>query len=250
MLKLILTFAGAVSLAACATAEQPAVATNAPGMVSAADPRAAAAGAEILRQGGSAADAAFATLLALNVVEPQSSGIGGGGFLVYSEGGRDPVTYDGRETAPSAATGTWLFKDGRPMPFGEARPGGKSVGVPGNIRMMAEAHEKHGKLPWSALFQPAIRLARDGFQVTPRLFNALSSENGVGGMSPQARQIFFGADGKPLPVGSTVEESGVRGVPRAGCGTRSGQFLRRPERAGDRRGGKRCRPQSRADDGR
>ena len=204
MLKHIVIFAGALSLAGCATAEPPRNTTNAPGMVSAADPRAAAAGAEVLRQGGSAADAAFATLLALNVVEPQSSGIGGGGFLVYSEGARAPVTYDGRETAPSAATGTYLFKNGQPMPFEDARLGGKSVGVPGNIRMMAEAHAKHGKLPWSALFQPAIRLARDGFQVTPRLYNALSSERGVGGMSPEARQIFFGADGKALPVGSTV----------------------------------------------
>ena len=200
----LLFTAALLALAGCTTSSVSAPATAAPGMVSAADPRAAAAGAEILRQGGSAADAAFATLLALNVVEPQSSGIGGGGFLVYSQGGRDPVTYDGRETAPAAATGTYLFRDGQPMAFNDARPGGKSVGVPGNIRMMAEAHEKHGKLPWSALFQPAIRLARDGFQVTPRLFNALSSENGVGGISAEARQIFFGADGKPLPVGSTV----------------------------------------------
>src|SRR5207237_10622687 len=92
----------------------------------------------------------------------------------------------------------------QPMAFNDARPGGKSVGVPGNIRMMAEAHEKHGKLPWAALFQPAIRLARNGFQVSARLFNALGSENGVSGMSPEARQIFFGSDGKPLPVGSTV----------------------------------------------
>ena len=194
----LLFTAALFAVAGCTTSSVSAPVTAAPGMVSAADPRAAAAGAEILRQGGSAADAAFATLLALNVVEPQSSGIGGGGFLVYSQGGRDPVTYDGRETAPAAATGTYLFRDGQPMAFSDARPGGKSVGVPGNIRMMAEAHAKHGKLPWSALFQPAIRLARDGFQVTPRLYNALSSENGVGGNSPQARGILFGPDGNRL----------------------------------------------------
>src|SRR3954453_20725773 len=143
--------------------------TSALGMVSAADPRAAAAGVEILREGGSAADAAFATLLALNVVEPQSSGIGGGGYFVYSERGGAPVTYDGREKAPAAANPTWFYKGGQPMEWSDARPGGKSVGVPANIRMMALAHQPSGKLPWAALFQPAIRLARDGFAVTSRL---------------------------------------------------------------------------------
>ena len=135
-------------------------------MVSAADPRAAAAGTEILREGGSAADAAFATLLALNVVEPQSSGIGGGGYLVYSERGGPAVTFDGREKAPAAATGTWFYKNGQPMEFDDAQPGGKSVGVPGNIRMMALAHQRYGKVPWAALFQPAIKLAREGFKVS------------------------------------------------------------------------------------
>ena len=173
-------------------------------MVSAADPRAAAAGAEILRRGGSAADAAFATLLALNVVEPQSSGIGGGGYLVYSERGGSPVTYDGRETAPAAATGTWFFRDGQPMPFSEAQPGGKSVGVPGNIRMMALAHCEHGKLPWAALFQPAIRLARGGFAITPRLRNSLDHYRATGALSAQARALFYGADGNPLAVGTIV----------------------------------------------
>jgi len=177
-------------------------------MVSAADPRAAAAGVEMLRQGGTAADAAFATLLALNVVEPQSSGIGGGGFLIYDDGDGSPQTYDGRETAPMAAKGDWFLVDGKPMPFDQAQPGGKSVGVPGNIRLMADAHREHGKLPWKALFQPAIRLARDGFKVTERLNSALSRGDDTGssiaGLTAAGRALYFGADGKPLPVGATI----------------------------------------------
>ena len=179
---------------------QPAV----PGMVSAADPRAALAGVEILREGGSAADAAFATLLALNVVEPQSSGIGGGGYLVYSERGGPAVTFDGREKAPAAATGTWFFKNGQPMQFKDAQPGGKSVGVPGNLRMMALAHQRFGKVSWSALFQPAIRLARDGFKITPRLYNSLLKYPATGALSAEARTIFYLSDGQPKPVGTVV----------------------------------------------
>ncbi|HET7575526.1 MAG TPA: gamma-glutamyltransferase [Sphingomicrobium sp.] len=175
-----------------------------PGMVSAADRRAADAGVEMLRQGGTAADAAFATLLALNVVEPQSSGIGGGGYLVYSDKGGPPVSYDGREIAPHAATGTWFFKDGQPMAFRDAQPGGKSVGVPGNLRMMALAHREHGKLPWAALFQPAIKLARDGFKITPRLYNSLLKYPATGALSAEARAIFYQADGQPKPVGTLV----------------------------------------------
>jgi gamma-glutamyltranspeptidase/glutathione hydrolase len=175
------------------------------GMVSAADRRAAEAGVEMLRQGGTAADAAFATLLALNVVEPQSSGIGGGGYLVYSDKGGPAVTYDGRETAPHAATGTWFFKDGRPMAFRDAQPGGKSVGVPGNLRMMALAHREHGKLPWAALFQPAIKLARDGFKITPRLHNSLLKYPATGALSAEARTIFYRADGQPKPIGTLVK---------------------------------------------
>jgi gamma-glutamyltranspeptidase/glutathione hydrolase len=174
-------------------------------MVSAADPRAAAAGVEILREGGTAADAAFATLLALNVVEPQSSGIGGGGYLVYSERGAPPATFDGREKAPAAANGTWFFKNGQPMQFTDAQPGGKSVGVPGNIRMMAQAHERYGKVPWATLFQPAIRLARDGFRITPRLHNSLLKYPATGALSAEARAIFYQADGQPKAVGTIVK---------------------------------------------
>src|SRR5258708_21783288 len=141
------------------------VAQHGPGMISAADPRAAEAGAQMLREGGSAVDAAFATLLALNVVEPQSSGIGGGGYLVYSFHGASPVTYDGRETAPHAAAATWFFRNGQPMRHDEAIPGGKSVGVPGNLQIMGLTHKRCGKLPWKALLRHAIRLPRDGFMI-------------------------------------------------------------------------------------
>ncbi|MBC7497765.1 MAG: gamma-glutamyltransferase, partial [Sphingomonadaceae bacterium] len=145
-------------------------------MVSAADPRAAAAGVEMLRAGGSAMDAVAATVLALTVVEPQSSGIGGGGLLVYQKaGGRMPATFDGREKAPMAATEA-LFLDaaGKPLPRGMAIPGGKSVGVPGNVAMLKLAHAKYGRLPWATLFGPATRLARGGYDVTPRLASAIA----------------------------------------------------------------------------
>jgi gamma-glutamyltranspeptidase/glutathione hydrolase len=195
----------AASLAiAGAAVPVPAAQPAPPGMVSAADPRAAAAGVEILREGGSAADAAFATLLALNVVEPESSGIGGGGYLVYSDRGAPAVTFDGREKAPAAANGTWFYKDRQPMPFSDAQPGGRSVGVPGNLRMMALAHQRFGKLPWAALFKPAIRLARDGFRITPRLYNALDKYPATGALSAEARTLFYQADGHPKPAGTLV----------------------------------------------
>jgi len=174
-------------------------------MVSAADPRAAEAGAEMLRAGGNAVDAAIATLVTLNVVEPQSSGIGGGGYLVYSNRGGPPVTYDGRETAPAAARPDWWLVEGQPMPFSQAQPGGKSVGVPGNLRMIALAHREHGKLPWATLFQPAIRLARKGFRITPRLHNSLDHYRATGALSAEARALFYNADGTAKPVGAIVK---------------------------------------------
>ena len=202
----------ASALGACVTPQTPIAPPTAPhaapdvaaGMVSAADPRAAAAGAEMLRQGGTAADAAFATLLALNVVEPQSSGIGGGGFLIYDDGDGVPQTYDGRETAPMAARGDWFIVDGRVQTPDEAIPGGRSVGVPGNVRLMALAHSAHGKLPWSKLFEPAIRLARDGFVISPRLHIFLNRYRETGAMSAEARALFYAADGTALPAGTLV----------------------------------------------
>jgi gamma-glutamyltranspeptidase/glutathione hydrolase len=175
-------------------------------MVSAADPRAAEAGRWILNQGGSAADAAIAIQIALTVVEPQSSGIGGGSFFVYHDSKSGQVfTYDGRERAPHAAGGTYFFgPDGQPLPHDQAVPGGKSVGVPGNIRLMALVHERHGRLPWAKLFEPAIRLARDGFAITARMRGALANEPELAGMSAWGRGHFYGADGQPKPVGTIL----------------------------------------------
>lgn len=201
--RLFLIFAAPLALAACATIPVDPVSEQ--GMVSAADPRAAEAGAAMLRQGGNATDAAMAMMLALTVVEPQSSGIGGGGFLVLDpEGDGDPATYDGRETAPASAMPDRFMVDGKPMPFIEAWPGGKSVGVPGNIALMASAHADHGTLPWKNLFAPAIALARDGFTISPRLRDTLATAKRTGALSAQGRALYYGADGKPVPVGTVV----------------------------------------------
>ncbi|WP_413246422.1 gamma-glutamyltransferase [Sphingomonas sp. 1P06PA] len=183
----------------------PGVAHAAGGVVSAADPRAAAAGQAMLRQGGSATDAAMAMMLALTVVEPQSSGIGGGGFLVHHDAATGRIeTIDGRETAPASAGPTrFLDADGKPLPYSRAVPGGFSVGVPGNIRLMAMAHAKWGKLPWATLFQPAITLAEDGFTISGSTGRALASAAKNWNDFPEARAIWW-ADGKPRTAGSTI----------------------------------------------
>ena len=187
-----------------------------PGMVSAADPRAAQAGAEMLRAGGSAADAAFATMLALTVVEPQSSGIGGGGFLLYHDGAsRRLSSYDGRETAPHAATPAYfLGPDGRPRARDEAIAGGLSVGVPGNIRLIEMAHERHGRLAWARLFGPAIRLAREGFAITPRMRRALAAPGALAGMTPWGRAQYYAADGQPKPAGTLIRNPALAALLR------------------------------------
>ncbi len=197
-----LALAAAVPVPVLAAAPAPTDGDH--GIVSAADPRAAAAGAEILRAGGSATDAAIATMLALGVVEPQSSGIGGGGFMVTASAGGQVDSYDGREAAPAAATPQWFYRDGRPMDHGEAVPGGRSVGVPGNLALAALAHGRHGHLPWARLFEPAIRLARDGFAMSPRLNASLALFKSIAAMDPAARALWFDAEGKPLAVGTTV----------------------------------------------
>lgn len=181
------------------------LAAQSKGIASSADPRATAAGAEILAKGGSAADAAMAMMLALTVVEPQSSGIGGGGFLVhYDAKGATISTINGRETAPAAAT-PQRFTDasGKPLPFLQAFPGGKSVGVPGNIRLMAEAHRKWGKLKWAEIFKPAIRLAEKGFVVNQTLDSRLAMIERLWPKFETAKSIYW-VDGKPAKAGMTL----------------------------------------------
>jgi gamma-glutamyltranspeptidase/glutathione hydrolase len=212
MLPRTLIVSAALLLGACttATAQTAAPATAAEtaatrGVVSAADPRAAEAGAEMLRRGGSAADAAIATMLALTVVEPQSSGIGGGGFLVHGGADGSIETLDGRETAPAAATPEWFLDDeGRPRPFLEAVLSGLSVGVPGNVRLAAEAHERHGKLAWAELFEPAIALARDGFAISERLHEFLVRARNRAALEAEGQGLFYDELGEPLPVGTVV----------------------------------------------
>ena len=174
------------------------------GAVSAADPRAQAAGEEILAKGGSATDAAIAVMLALTVVEPQSSGIGGGGFLVHAGKSR-MTTIDGRETAPAAATpNRFLDADGKRLPRETRVLSGLSVGVPGNVALAAKAHSQYGKLEWAELFKPAIRLADEGFRMNRRLNESLSRSKGRADKTAAARSIFFGGDGEALPVGTMV----------------------------------------------
>lgn len=174
------------------------------GVVSAADPRAAAAGVAMLRRGGSATDAAIATMLALNVVEPQNSGIGGGGFFIRSDGKTHRLaSIDGRETAPAAAGPKWFYgPDGKPMPPQQMYVGGKSAGVPGALAMMALAHKRYGRLPWATLFQPAIRLARDGFTVSARMHNGLALYGQH--IKGWAKQAYFGPDGQPVAEGAVL----------------------------------------------
>ncbi|BBH46568.1 gamma-glutamyltransferase [Pseudomonas sp. KU43P] len=172
-------------------------------MAAAANPLASEAGRAMLRAGGSAIDAAIAMQMVLTLVEPQSSGIGGGGFILYWDG-KQVQAYDGRETAPAGVTQTlFLQPDGTPMPFRAAQIGGRSVGVPGVLRALQMAHEQHGKLPWRELFEPAIALAREGFPVSERL-HALVSEDPFIASSPAMARYFLDDHGKPLAVGTVL----------------------------------------------
>jgi gamma-glutamyltranspeptidase / glutathione hydrolase len=170
-------------------------------MVVAANPLAADAGLAMLRAGGSAVDAMIATQLVLNLVEPQSSGLGGGAFLLHwDRSKRELVSYDGRETAPAAAMPDRFLVNGSPIPFGQAVGSGLSVGVPGTARLLTDTHKRHGVLPWAQLFAPALKLAEDGFAVSNRL-NLLLSLMGAENFSPAARAYFFDANGTAHPVG-------------------------------------------------
>lgn len=170
-------------------------------LISTANPLASEAGREMLRAGGSAVDAAIAAQLVLGLVEPQSSGLGGGAFLLHwDEDKKELVTYDGRETAPAAAKPDRFLRGGKPMDFETAVRSGLSVGTPGLPRLLEHVHKRHGKLPWAKLFAPAIKLGRDGFEISTRLYFMLRWF-GSDALSPAARRYFFDNNGSPLPIG-------------------------------------------------
>jgi gamma-glutamyltranspeptidase/glutathione hydrolase len=213
-------------LSACSTAappaswrysvpEQPEAAsgvTDKPGWayarqaVAAANPLATDAGHQILRAGGSALDAAIAVQMLLGLVEPQSSGIAGGAFLLHFDG-QKVSAHDGRETAPAAATGDmFMGADGKPLPFDDAVLSGRSVGVPGAVRMLEAAHRQHGQLPWAQLFEPAIALAEQGFRVSPRLHTLLQTDPHLR-KDPLAARFFYNAAGQAWPVGHVLRNA-------------------------------------------
>ncbi|NEX60445.1 gamma-glutamyltransferase [Noviherbaspirillum galbum] len=172
-------------------------------MVATANPLSTEAGYQVLRAGGSAIDAAIAVQMMLTLVEPQSSGIGGGAFLMYYDG-KDVKAFDGRETAPAAASERlFMTPEGKAMPFIEGVVGGRSVGAPGVLRMLELAHKEYGKLPWASLFEPAIRMAEEGFPVSPRLNTLLKSEQYLR-KDPAAAAYFYDKDGNPWPVGTRL----------------------------------------------
>lgn len=206
-----LVFAPVLALLAsgCATIPQrsaPTQAVTRPGFVIAANPLAAKAGMDVLQRGGSAADAAVAVQAALSLVEPQSSGIGGGAFMTYYDGRTAKVTvYDGRETAPAGASPTmFIGPDGKPLPFATAVLSGRATGVPGAVRMLETAQRAHGRLRWSELFEGTAVLAEQGFTISPRLGRML------GGTYPQLTapdvvKYFSKPDGTRLKVGDRLQ---------------------------------------------
>lgn len=217
------TIAGAALLASCApmphspvqatVAVQPEGAsgyTDKPGWattafaVASAHPLASQAGYHVLKAGGSAVDAAIAVQMVLTLVEPQSSGIGGGAFLMHADG-TTVEAFDGRETAPALADeNMFLLPDGKPMAFADAVVGGRSVGVPGVLRMLELAHRQHGKLPWAQLFEPAIALAEGGFPVSARLNTLLAADVHLK-RDPVAGAYFYDSAGQPWPVGHVLK---------------------------------------------
>lgn len=203
-------------LAACAHApNRPAAQRSA--MVAAADPLAVDAGLEILRAGGSALDAAIAVELTLGLVEPESSGVGGGGFLVHYRGSDGAIdAFDGREWAPAGATpDMFLQADGQPMTFELAQASGRSIGTPALIPMLKLAHDQHGRLPWERLMQPAIRLAEEGFVIGPRLARSLKTYAAAIQADPEARTIYLDAAGQPWPKGHRLRNPAYAATLRA-----------------------------------
>lgn len=182
-------------------------------MAAAANPLAAEAGREMLRQGGSAIDAAIAMQAVLTLVEPQSSGIGGGAFIMLWDAEHKKVqAYDGRETAPEGATERLFLKaDGTPMPFTQAQIGGRSVATPGVLRALEMAHAQHGRLPWATLFEPAIRLSEQGFPISARLHGLLAADPFIK-RSPEMRAYFLDASGQAKAVGTLLKNQALADV--------------------------------------
>lgn len=172
--------------------------------VATANPLATQAACRVLQNGGTAVDAVVAAQAVLGLVEPQSSGIGGGGFLVYYDASTGAVqAYDGRETAPAAATENylrWISESDRTAPKPDARASGRSIGVPGAVRLLADAHAAHGQTPWRDLFEPAISLADNGFEISPRLAAAIATEASKLALDPPSAEYFLNADRTPKAV--------------------------------------------------
>ena len=230
---LLPTPAPATAAAIPAQPEGPSGWTQKPGWsvqrfaVAAAHPLAADAGHEILRAGGSALDSAIAVQLVLSLVEPQSSGIAGGAFLMHWDG-RKVVALDGRETAPAAADESLFLKpDGKPMGYNQAVVGGRSVGTPGLLRMLEQAHQKYGVLPWAQLFEPAIRLSDKGFELGARMHQMLLSDPQIK-TDVQALRHYFDAAGAPLPVGTLLRNPAYAEVLRMVAKGGADAFMRGP----------------------
>lgn len=195
-------------------------------MVAAANPLAVEAGYQMIQAGGSAVDAAIAVQLVLTLVEPQSSGIGGGSLMLVWDG-QKVTAVDGRETAPAAATDQLFMKDGKPMAFYDGVVGGRSVGVPGTVRALALAHQRYGKLPWASLFEPAITLAEQGFVISPRLA-ALLAKDPYLAKDPDARAYFYQADVSPRAAGSRLTNPALAKVLRTLASQGPDTFYRGP----------------------
>ncbi|MBK8545449.1 MAG: gamma-glutamyltransferase [Caulobacteraceae bacterium] len=213
----------ALVLVACASGSMPGApqqsAARGEAMAAAANPHATDAAIQILNAGGSAVDAAIAAELVLGLVEPQSSGLGGGGFLLNYDASSERITgYDGREIAPAGARpDMFLDARGRPMPFLDAQASGRSIGTPLVIAMLKLAHDDHGRLPWARLFEPAIRLAEEGFEISPRLagFIAVAGERMRLRADFEPRAYFFDRQGRPLPAGVVLRNPAYAATLRA-----------------------------------
>ncbi|MBB5689653.1 gamma-glutamyltransferase [Roseomonas alkaliterrae] len=185
-------------------------------MVAAGHPLAAEAGLAVLREGGTALDAAIAVQMVLTLVEPQSSGIGGGALLLHFDRATGRIAaWDGRETAPAAAGPDLLLRDGRPIPFLQAMASGRAVGVPGTVAMLEAAHRAHGRLAWPRLIAPAIRLAEEGFPISERLARDIASDMLLLRRDPGAAAYFFTEAGLPLPAGHRLRNPALAATLRA-----------------------------------